>query len=110
MVQVMGLSNCKHTVIGTRWRKGVSGGEAKRVSIGTCLLQRPRCLFLVSAAPLPLSSMFLSACHFASARVSHLNAATAPTPFVVRTDGGSPPTAPSPLLKDVLQELLKDIL
>ena len=53
MVQVMGLSNCKHTIIGTRWRKGVSGGEAKRVSIGTCLLQRPRCLFLVCAAPLP---------------------------------------------------------
>jgi predicted ABC-type transport system involved in lysophospholipase L1 biosynthesis ATPase subunit len=53
MVQVMGLSACQHTVIGTRWTKGVSGGEAKRVSIGTCLLQRPRCLFLVRVPTAP---------------------------------------------------------
>lgn len=42
----MGLEHCKKTVIGSALRRGISGGERKRVAVGMELLTRPQLLFL----------------------------------------------------------------
>lgn len=41
VIQELGLSKCKDTVIGSELVKGISGGERKRVSIGTELVTDP---------------------------------------------------------------------
>ena len=50
MIEMLGLSECQNTKIGTGSRnaklRGISGGERKRVSIGIELLAKPRFLFL----------------------------------------------------------------
>ena len=46
VIEVLGLDTCRHVVIGDRIARGVSGGQAKRVSIGIALISNPRVLFL----------------------------------------------------------------
>ncbi|CAF1393833.1 unnamed protein product [Didymodactylos carnosus] len=50
----MGLSHVHNVIIGTSEKKGISGGERKRVSVGMELLSRPQLLFLDE----PVSNMF----------------------------------------------------
>jgi ABC-type multidrug transport system ATPase subunit len=42
----LGLTKCRHTIIGGFFRRGISGGERKRVSIGHELLINPAILML----------------------------------------------------------------
>ncbi|KAJ3411584.1 hypothetical protein HDV05_002004 [Chytridiales sp. JEL 0842] len=42
----LGLKECANVLIGDEWRKGISGGEKRRVSVGTQLLLNPRIIFL----------------------------------------------------------------
>jgi len=42
----MGLQECADTIVGTWHLRGISGGEAKRLSIALEILTRPRLLFL----------------------------------------------------------------
>lgn len=42
----LGLSRVANSLVGDVKRRGVSGGEKKRVNIGLELMSRPRCLFL----------------------------------------------------------------
>eukprot|EP00953_Heterococcus_sp_UTEX-ZZ885_P004664 3011-Heterococcus_DN1.PRE.3 len=43
----MGLEHARHTVVGTPMKKGISGGERKRLCVGIELLGEPKLLFLV---------------------------------------------------------------
>eukprot|EP00953_Heterococcus_sp_UTEX-ZZ885_P028758 15330-Heterococcus_DN1.PRE.2 len=43
----MGLEHARHTVVGTPMKKGISGGERKRLCVGIELLGDPKLLFLV---------------------------------------------------------------
>jgi len=47
VIEMLELESCRHTVIGNRTLRGISGGQAKRVNIGLALITRPRVLFLV---------------------------------------------------------------
>ncbi|KAJ3356959.1 hypothetical protein HDU83_009129 [Entophlyctis luteolus] len=42
----LGLKECADTVVGDDWRKGISGGEKRRVSVGVQLLMNPSLIFL----------------------------------------------------------------
>ncbi|CAF3774074.1 unnamed protein product [Adineta steineri] len=42
----MGLSHVRNVIIGTPMKKGISGGERKRLCVGMQLLNRPQLLFL----------------------------------------------------------------
>jgi ABC transporter len=42
----MGLEHARHTVVGTPMKKGISGGERKRLCVGIELLGDPKLLFL----------------------------------------------------------------
>ncbi|XP_065864545.1 ABC transporter G family member 9 [Euphorbia lathyris] len=46
VITQLGLTRCKDSIIGGPFRRGVSGGERKRVSIGQELLINPSLLFL----------------------------------------------------------------
>ncbi|KAL0032350.1 hypothetical protein WJX79_006390 [Trebouxia sp. C0005] len=46
VITALGLSSCKDTIIGGFFRKGISGGERKRASIGHELLINPSILLL----------------------------------------------------------------
>lgn len=46
LIRDMGLVDCADTMIGLAYRKGISGGEKRRVSIAVQLLLRPKILFL----------------------------------------------------------------
>ncbi|KAG5175579.1 P-loop containing nucleoside triphosphate hydrolase protein [Tribonema minus] len=46
VLQQMGLEHARHTIVGTPLRKGISGGERKRLSVGLELLVEPKLLFL----------------------------------------------------------------
>jgi len=46
MLDELGLSECADTMIGGRLKKGISGGERKRTSIGVELVVKPTLLFL----------------------------------------------------------------
>ena len=46
IIAELGLERCKDTIIGGQFKRGVSGGERKRVSIGHELLVDPSLLFL----------------------------------------------------------------
>lgn len=45
-IEKVGLNHCRNTIIGDPMRKGVSGGERKRVCVAMELLTHPRLLFL----------------------------------------------------------------
>jgi ABC-type multidrug transport system ATPase subunit len=42
----LGLKECAGTLIGDEWRKGISGGEKRRVSVGVQLLLNPSLIFM----------------------------------------------------------------
>ncbi|KAJ3285120.1 hypothetical protein HDU79_007588, partial [Rhizoclosmatium sp. JEL0117] len=42
----LGLKECANTLVGDEWRKGISGGEKRRVSVGVQLLLNPSVIFL----------------------------------------------------------------
>lgn len=42
----LGLKDCADTIIGDDWRKGISGGEKRRVSVAVQLLVNPSLIFL----------------------------------------------------------------
>eukprot|EP01137_Pigoraptor_chileana_P016271 Opistho-2@5736 len=42
VLEELGLEGCADTVIGGRLRRGISGGQAKRVNMGLELITRPR--------------------------------------------------------------------
>ncbi|KAI9350484.1 P-loop containing nucleoside triphosphate hydrolase protein [Zopfochytrium polystomum] len=42
----LGLKECAGTLIGNEWRKGISGGEKRRVSVGVQLLLNPSVIFM----------------------------------------------------------------
>ncbi|KAL5231553.1 hypothetical protein ABZP36_030329 [Zizania latifolia] len=44
--QILGLSECADTVIGDDLRRGISGGQKKRVTIGEMLVGITRCFFM----------------------------------------------------------------
>lgn len=46
VIHLMELKHCRHIVIGNDRKKGISGGERKRVSIAIELLNHPKLLFL----------------------------------------------------------------
>ena len=46
VIATLGLGRCKNTIVGGGVRRGVSGGERKRVSIGHELLINPSAIFL----------------------------------------------------------------
>lgn len=46
VIKTLGLTRCRDTIIGGPFRRGVSGGERKRVSIGHELLINPSAIFL----------------------------------------------------------------
>lgn len=46
VISTLGLSKCRNTIVGGGFRRGVSGGERKRVSIGHELLINPSAIFL----------------------------------------------------------------
>eukprot|EP01084_Bolivina_argentea_P114935 204512_1 len=46
VISSLKLSSCKDTKVGTDFKSGLSGGEAKRVSIGIELITNPQLLFL----------------------------------------------------------------
>ncbi|KAK4420657.1 ABC transporter G family member 9 [Sesamum alatum] len=46
VIEQLGLSRCRHSIIGGPLLRGVSGGERKRVSIGQEMLINPSLLFL----------------------------------------------------------------
>ena len=46
VITALGLDSCKDTIIGGFFRKGISGGERKRTSVGHELLINPSLLLL----------------------------------------------------------------
>ena len=46
VIKALGLDSCKDTIIGGFFRKGISGGERKRTSVGHELLINPSLLLL----------------------------------------------------------------
>jgi len=42
----LALTDCQHTIIGSRLRRGISGGQAKRTNIALALIGTPSVLFL----------------------------------------------------------------
>jgi ABC-type multidrug transport system ATPase subunit len=46
LVEQLELYHCRNTPIGDSFKRGISGGEKKRVSIGVELISRPNLLFL----------------------------------------------------------------
>lgn len=46
LLSAFGLNNQSHTLIGTPIRKGVSGGQKRRVSVASQLITAPKILFL----------------------------------------------------------------
>lgn len=46
VINRLGLRGCANTLIGSEFKKGISGGEKRRVAIGIQLLNNPKVLFL----------------------------------------------------------------
>lgn len=46
VIEKLGLSGCRHTIIGDHTKRGISGGQRKRVAVAIELLPRPKLLFL----------------------------------------------------------------
>ena len=46
VIETLGLERCRDTIIGGPFRRGVSGGERKRVSVGHEMIINPAALFL----------------------------------------------------------------
>jgi ATP-binding cassette subfamily G (WHITE) protein 2 len=46
VIDQLALDTCRHTLIGSPNRRGISGGQGKRVNIGIALISNPHVLFL----------------------------------------------------------------
>ena len=46
VISQMGLDHARYTIVGTPLKKGISGGERKRLAVGLELLTSPKLLFL----------------------------------------------------------------
>lgn len=46
VIQKLGLTKCRDTMIGMALRRGISGGQAKRVNIALAMVTRPQVIFL----------------------------------------------------------------
>ena len=46
VVTIMGIDHCRNTIVGDTRRKGISGGERKRLCVAMELLTKPSLLFL----------------------------------------------------------------
>ena len=46
VMQMMGIEHCRNVIVGDTRRKGISGGERKRVCVAMELLRKPKLLFL----------------------------------------------------------------
>lgn len=46
VISKLSLEKCRHTIIGNQLRRGVSGGQAKRVNIALAMITRPKACFL----------------------------------------------------------------
>ncbi|XXQ34335.1 ABC transporter domain-containing protein [Plasmodiophora brassicae] len=46
VINELGLKHCASTLVGNEWRKGISGGEKRRVSVGVQLLLNPSVIFM----------------------------------------------------------------
>jgi len=46
VIDQLALDTCRHTLIGSPDRRGISGGQGKRVNIGIALISNPHVLFL----------------------------------------------------------------
>ncbi|CAN6466471.1 unnamed protein product [Victoria cruziana] len=46
LIEMLGLSNCVHTIVGDHMRRGISGGQMKRLSIGEMLIGPARAFFM----------------------------------------------------------------
>jgi len=62
VLKMMGIDHCRDTIIGDTRRKGISGGERKRLCIAIELLSRPKLLFLDEPTSGLDSSTSLSIC------------------------------------------------
>jgi ABC-type multidrug transport system ATPase subunit len=62
VIQMMGIDHCRDTIIGDTRRKGISGGERKRLCIAMELLSKPKLLFLDEPTSGLDSSTSLSIC------------------------------------------------
>lgn len=60
VITTLGLTRCRNTIVGGGFRRGVSGGERKRVSIGHELLINPSAIFL--GEPFILGPKFFFKC------------------------------------------------
>lgn len=62
VLRMMGIEHCRDTVVGDTRRKGISGGERKRLCVAMELLARPKLLFLDEPTSGLDSSTALSIC------------------------------------------------
>ena len=46
VIEILGLTKCKDTLVGDNFNKGISGGEKRRVSVALELIKSPAVLFL----------------------------------------------------------------
>jgi len=46
IVKALNLENCQDTYVGAELKRGLSGGEAKRLCIGVELISNPKIIFL----------------------------------------------------------------
>jgi ATP-binding cassette subfamily G (WHITE) protein 2 len=62
VLKLMGITHCKKTIVGNTRKKGISGGERKRLCVAIELLNHPKLLFLDEPTSGLDSSTALSVC------------------------------------------------